>query len=250
MRIALFAADRVGRDIVSLFAERQLQPDLLVLDAADPLKLNTELQTMAKAKGVLLSDSLSSEETLNRIRALGLDLGILAWWPYLLKPSLISLSRSGFLNFHPSLLPYNRGKHPNFWSLVEGTPYGVTLHFITPQIDAGEIAYQRSIPTGWEDTAKTLHEKGKQTLVELFRDHFDEIVSGRIPRRAQDLSAGTFHLGKELEPASEIDLDKTYSGRSLLNLLRARTYPPHPGAWFSDDGETYEVRIEIRKRTR
>lgn len=250
MRLALFAADQVGREIVALFAERGVQPDLLVLDSKDPSRFNAELQAQANARCVVLSDALSSEATLEAIEALQVDLGILAWWPYLLKPSLIKLSRLGFLNFHPSLLPYNRGKHPNFWSLVEQTPYGVTLHFITERIDAGEIAYQRAIPVTWEDTAKSLHEKGKGALVALFRDHFDEIITGQIPRRAQDLSTGTFHLGKELEAASEIDLDRSYSGRSLLNLLRARTYPPHPGAWFSEHGETYEVRIEIRKRTR
>ncbi|MCH7754019.1 hypothetical protein IH970_02685 [candidate division KSB1 bacterium] len=34
----------------------------------------------------------------------------------------------------------------------------------------------------------------------------------------------------------------------MLNLLRGRTFPPYPAAWFLDNGEKYEIRVEIRRR--
>lgn len=247
MRVALFAADDVGAEIVELFAERGVRPDFLVLDSRDRQGLNAVMRHRVQASQVILSDELLQESTLQTLRDASLDLGILAWWPYLVKEPLLGMAKLGYLNFHPSLLPYNRGKHPNFWSLVEGTPYGVTLHFIDAGIDSGDVAYQRAIATDWEDTGKTLHEKGKRALVELFREHFDEILKGKAPRRRQNLLEGNIRRAKELDPASEIDLDGSYSGRALLNLLRARTYPPHPGAWFRDGDQRFEVRVEIRK---
>ena len=32
------------------------------------------------------------------------------------------------VNLHISFLPYSRGSHPNFWSIAEGSPTGVTIH--------------------------------------------------------------------------------------------------------------------------
>jgi len=48
-------------------------------------------------------------------------------------------------------------------------------------------------------------------------------------------------------PFKTIELDKAYKARELLDLLRARTFRPHPGAWFLENGERYEVRVEIKK---
>jgi methionyl-tRNA formyltransferase len=50
-----------------------------------------------------------------------------------------------------------------------------------------------------------------------------------------------------LDAASLIKLDELYSGRELINLLRARTFSGHPGCWFIDNGIRYEVSIEIRR---
>ena len=188
-----------------------------------------------------------SDADIQRLRELAPDLGITAWWPYILKPEVFDIPRLGCLNFHPSLLPEGRGKHPNFWALKGRTPFGVTLHFIDEGIDTGDVAFQQEIPVFWEDTGETLHGKARATVVDLFKQHFHSILAGDLPRHAQDRSAGAFHRARELEDASQIDLKREYRAGELLDLLRARTYAAHPGAWFAEDGETYEVRIEIRK---
>lgn len=248
MNIALFAADVAGREIVQFFRDQHVKPTVLVLDARDPRELNATMRAITDAQTILSSDELDHVETLGILRAAELDLAILAWWPYILKVPLIQIPRLGCLNFHPSLVPHNRGKHPNFWSLIEDSPYGVSLHFIDCGIDSGDIAFQRPISKTWTDTGKTLYETARREIIQLFKDVFPAILRGEIPRRPQDLAQGSFHRASELEPASKIDLDKAYPARYLLNLLRARTFPPHPAAWFEDGGEKYEVRIEIKQR--
>ena len=39
------------------------------------------------------------------------------------------------VNLHISYLPFNRGSHPNYWSFVENTPKGVSIHEIDEQIE-------------------------------------------------------------------------------------------------------------------
>ena len=63
------------------------------------------------------------------------------------------------------------------------------------------------------------------------------------------MSKGSFHLAKELDRASYIELDKNYCARDLLNLVRARTFDGHPACSFKEkNGEEFEVRIEIRRK--
>ena len=250
MKIGLFAGDSVGNRIAKFLGERGEVPGCLVIDALDPRALNKEIVANASLSGstpVFLSDSLGQPETLKRLRALELDLIILAWWPYILNRDIIEIPRLGCLNFHPSLLPYNRGKHYNFWAIVESAPFGVTLHWVDVAVDCGDIAFQSPLEVSWEDTGGTLYHKAQEEIVRLFMDRFDEIKAGRIPRIPQDLTLGSSHRAHELEPASRIELDKNYSARSLLNLLRARTFPPHPAVSFVEGDTRFEVRVEIRK---
>ena len=246
MRIALFATDQVGLQIARFLAGQDHQPVCLVLDGNDAKGMNAAIQNAAgldpslalktdQARRQALAEFLTTRET---------DLCVLAWWPYLLDPEVLAIPRRGFLNLHPSLLPYGRGKAPNFWSLREGTPFGVSIHWVDEGIDSGDIAFQRRLPVTWADNGQTLYERAANELVSLFIDHWPQIKRGEIPREPQPANT-ICHYQRELDAASQIDLDAQYSGRELLDLLRARTFPPHPAAWFEADEQRYEVRVSI-----
>lgn len=250
MNISLFAADVVGHQIAKFFGEKNESLTCLVLDSEDRKALNQQIIADSGIKEpdrIFYSNSLYKEDTLGRLKKMNLDLVILAWWPYILKEELMEIPKIGCLNFHPSFLPYNRGKDSNFWSIVEEVLFGVSLHFVNAGIDTGDIAYQSVIDKDWEDTGETLYEKALKEIVKLFKDNFEQIKSVQIPRKPQDLRQGSFHKREELDSASLIDLDKSYRARDLLNIIRARTFPPHPAAWFVDNGQKYEVRIEIKR---
>lgn len=249
MNIGLFASCSVGYEVAKFLGEDNESLACLVLDSNDKSGFNSQIINASgiPQEKIFFSDSIYNKSTLDILAKLNLDLIIMAWWPYILKEEQIKIPRIGCLNFHNSYLPNNRGKNPNFWTIVEDRQYGVTLHFVDKGIDSGDIAYQSIIEKSWEDTGETLYYRSLQEAVKLFREKFSEIKSGRIPRRRQDLTKGSFHKSIELDAASRIELDKTYTARELLNLLRARTFQPYPSAWFIDKGEKYEVRVEIKK---
>jgi methionyl-tRNA formyltransferase len=222
-------------------------PALLVLDPSSDEALDREIVFSSGVDPAAVVRSSDPALLADALAAHRIDLGILAWWPRILKAQTIHAAKAGFLNLHPSLLPFNRGKDYNFWAIVERAPFGVTIHWVTPGVDDGPIAFQRSIDLTWEDTGATTYAKAQDAIVGLFRDSWGDIRTGAIPRIDQSSDTGSFHRRAELEPASEIKLDGTYSGRDLLNLLRARTFPPHPGAWFIDDGDFFEVRVSITR---
>lgn len=244
MRLLLMADGSVGHEIAS-FLMRDYPDDisLLVTDEFN------ETSRLAKKNGIPVTTYLSDDELLNQLNV-GVDLGVLAWWPHILKPQILDIPRLGFVNTHPSLLPHNRGKHYNFWALVEQAPFGVTLHRVDAGIDSGDILAQSAIDYGWCDTGETLYIKAQKEMVQLFTSHYPALRAGSLAGLSQNADEGSFHLASEIELASRLDLEGSYRCRDLINLLRARTFDGHPGCWFEDLGRRYEISISIREKAK
>jgi methionyl-tRNA formyltransferase len=242
----LFADGGIGLQIVRVAIDHDphLVSGLVFLPGNDDCRQLAQEHSIAHA----VYDVKNLDETAKAIRLLNGNIFLLAWWPLILKREFLSLGQEVTLNLHPSLLPYARGKDPNFWTIVEQSPFGVSIHHVIPEIDAGDIAFQREISYTWEDTGETLYGKAGRTMVELFRDSYPRIVNFDIPRQAQALTKGTFHRREELDARSLIDLDQRYTAKEFINLLRARTFEPHDACRFVDGGETYEVRVSIRRK--
>ncbi|WP_417495241.1 formyltransferase family protein [Maricaulis sp.] len=90
------------------------------------------------------------------------------------------------VNLHISLLPYNRGADPNFWSWVDNTPKGVTLHLIDGGMDTGPILVQREVELDPDiETLKSSYVRLRQEIEDVFARHWDAIASGRLQPRIQ-----------------------------------------------------------------
>lgn len=239
------ADGRVGGEIARWLLEHYRHDVALIAAVSEGA-----ITAAARAAGVpwIIYESSAQLHVALVARDLTPDLGMLAWWPALVRSPLLELPRHGFVNTHPSLLPHNRGKHYNFWAIVERAPFGVSLHLITAGVDDGDIVAQRALAYDWTDTGGTLYEKAASAMVALFRDSYPVLRTLEFERRPQAPGAGSFHRAAELDAASRIDLDQSYTARELLDRLRARTFAGHPGCWFTDDGATYEVRVAITSR--
>ena len=56
-------------------------------------------------------------------------------------------------------LDFNKGKKPNVWPIIEGTPAGVALHFIDENIDTGPIIARKEVLIEPTETAYSLYHK-------------------------------------------------------------------------------------------
>jgi hypothetical protein len=88
---------------------------------------------------------------------------------YIIPQRWIDFYRGRMVNIHISLLPWNRGSDPNFWSWFDRTPKGVSIHAIDEGIDTGELIAQREV-TGFtpDDTLQTSYSKLVHTASDLF----------------------------------------------------------------------------------
>lgn len=248
-RLALFASGPVSLEVARGMTARGVVPAVMVTDQAfRSLQDECGERDLDRVAVRLQAESETDESIARVIKSAEIDVAILAWWPHIIREPLLSAPKRGFLNFHPSLLPLNRGKHTTFWNLVEDVPFGVTIHWLDDKIDNGPIAFQRSIAKSWEDNSETLYRRAQAELVSLFLDHLDDIVAGNIPARTPQASAGSrLHYASEIDAASHIGLDRNYTGRELLNIIRGKQFAPHAPAYFVEDGVCYDVRIEIAR---
>lgn len=78
----------------------------------------------------------------------------------IIKKELLSIPTIGTINRHNALLPRNRGRLTPFWVLYKGEKEsGVSIHFLTEKLDAGDIIVQERYSVSEKDTFNTLVKK-------------------------------------------------------------------------------------------
>ena len=247
MKIVYFANNLVGWKILEWLLEQKAEIVALVIHPSEKQKYGSEIVRTSglTEANIFFANTLRDEETIRKIRDLQPDIGLSVFFGYILRRSLLHIFPLGCLNIHPAYLPYNRGSYPNVWSIVEDTPSGVTLHYIDEGIDTGDIISQKLVDSLPTDTGETLYRRLEKACVELFKESWPQISRGEILRQVQVKEEGTHHRIREVAQLDKIDLDKEYTARSLINILRARTFPPYKGAYIEVDGQRIYLQLQL-----
>jgi methionyl-tRNA formyltransferase len=198
-------------------------------------------------ENVFVRALLTTEDQLQGVKEIRPEYIISCGYRHIVPEKILAVPDRGCLNLHPAYLPYNRGANPNVWSIVEGTPAGVTLHWMDAGLDTGDIIERRKIKTDFSDNGKDLYEALEDAQVNLFRDVWPDIVAGEVEITKQDEEAGTYHSTSDFEELCKLDPDEEVRVKDFLDRLRALTFPPYDNAKIEVDGETYYVEIDISK---
>lgn len=87
----------------------------------------------------------------------GVELVALAGFLRIQSPWFATHWKDRIINIHPSLLPSFKGLHVQQQAIDAGARIsGCTVHFVTPELDAGPIIAQAAVPVLAGDTADTL----------------------------------------------------------------------------------------------
>lgn len=124
------------------------------------------------------------------------DLAISYTYPYIIQSDIINVMNGNIVNLHNSFLPYNRGSYPNVWSIIEGTPRGVSLHYINTSLDKGDIIVQKIVPLKENATLKSSYEQLDKEAKKMFRDIFPYYCYWKYLRK-KSIGKGTYHADKE-----------------------------------------------------
>ena len=251
--IALLANHLPGVDIAKFFAERRPDDRVAALYVPGEQPENDrkiiDALNLDQTRVFTGPDVIKNREHVDWFRDQRFDAIICVYWPWLLREEIFSAAPIT-INFHPALLPINRGWFPHVHSLIDGSKTGVTIHQIAAGADAGDVWAQREVPIQPTDTAKDIYDRLQVEIVQLFKNKWDDIRNSEIRATAQDETLATYHSKKELQTLDFIDIDQPFKARDLINRLRARTFGSRGFAYYEENGEQVFVKISLSKSNR
>jgi phosphoribosylglycinamide formyltransferase-1 len=97
------------------------------------------------------------QAVVDRLRARGVELVVLAGFMRLLSPVFVKAYSNRIMNIHPALLPSFPGLHVQKKALDHGVRFaGCTVHFVNEECDEGPIIIQAVVPVFPDDTEEQL----------------------------------------------------------------------------------------------
>lgn len=128
---------------------------------------SSKLQTAIIDPGLYNSKEAFDRDLISIIQKHGADLIVLAGYMRVLTPLFVSHYFGKILNIHPSLLPKFPGLNTHQRAIdASEKVHGVSVHFVTKELDGGPLIYQDSVIIDNSDTEETL------SMKVLKKEHF------------------------------------------------------------------------------
>jgi phosphoribosylglycinamide formyltransferase-1 len=161
-RIRVVVADRSDAGGVSI--ARAMGVDAIVIDAK------------------VLGSRAAFEAALDgELRRRGVELICLAGFMRILSADFVARWQGRALNIHPSLLPAYKGLGTHARALADGArEHGCTVHWVTAELDAGEIVAQARAPVLPSDTPETLAARVLDEEHRLYPRALCEVAGGLL----------------------------------------------------------------------
>jgi methionyl-tRNA formyltransferase len=145
------------------------------------------------------------------------DLLVAVGYPMILKERLLASPSLLAVNFHASLLPDYRGKHPVFWALRNNEKWsGISVHVMDPGIDTGDIIYQVKTRVHRDDSVTTLYERIIRNSVSLVGRLIVDAEANTIPRRPQPVNSGSYFSSTSEE---DFQINWSWSAEKIRHFI-------------------------------
>ncbi len=114
---------------------------------------------------------------------------VLAGFMRILTPTFVNHFHGRMLNVHPSLLPKFRGLHTHQRALDEHeTTHGVSIHFVTEELDGGPLVAQAEVPVEADDDADKLGSRVLKREHRLYPMAIKWFAEGRLKLSGERLT--------------------------------------------------------------
>ena len=147
---------------------------------ADSDKNIADLKHFCNHKNIPLHISQKRSE-LPLFQHLNYDILLTFGYPYLISDEVIR-SATHAINCHPTLLPDYRGIYAANYAIRFGdTQQGITIHFLDPGIDTGDIILQKRVPLTLFDTPETMKNINRKIEASAISEAIFFIKSSKCP---------------------------------------------------------------------
>ena len=142
MKIAIIGQQDFGKAVLEAFLARG---DTVAGVFCAPEKAGARpdaLKVAAQEKSVQVFQfpSLKAPEAHQKLKELGVDIGIMAFVLQFAPQEFVKIPKHGTIQYHPSLLPKFRGPSSINWPIIKGeTKTGLTIFRPNDGLDEGEV---------------------------------------------------------------------------------------------------------------
>ena len=145
------AAGSLDATVVGVFSDRLQAPALERVPPALRWSRDAKAYAQRADFDAELADAIAATQP---------DWIVCAGYLRLLDPAFVARFRGRLLNIHPSLLPAYRGLRTHARAIADGVAeHGASVHFVSPELDAGAVIAQATVPVLPGDTPEVLAER-------------------------------------------------------------------------------------------
>ena len=175
--IAIFASGSGtnAENIIQYFRDNpEIQVKLLLSNKKDAFALERATRHNVETMVFSRDEFYNSDRVLNKLKEKDIDFIVLAGFLWLIPENIIEAYPDKIINIHPALLPKYGGKGM-YGSRVHqavidagDNESGITIHYVNPRYDEGQIIYQARCEVTPEDDAESLARKVHQLEYKYF----------------------------------------------------------------------------------
>ena len=180
---------------------------------------------------------LNNEEEYNFLNSLDADLAIVVAYGQIIPKKFLSLTKTGFINIHASLLPKWRGAAPIQRSIMNlDQETGISIMRIAEKLDTGPVCNNYKIQLNENLNALEISEKLSNLAAEKILDNVDDILENKANFVEQDHLNATY-ASKIQKTEGQINWDE--NAEKIIGKINGLY--PSPGAFFNFNGERYKI---------
>ena len=180
---------------------------------------------------------LNNEEEYNFLNSLDADLAIVVAYGQIIPKKFLSLTKTGFINIHASLLPKWRGAAPIQRSIMNlDHETGISIMRIAEKLDTGPVCNNYKIQLNENLNALEISEKLSNLAAEKILDNVDDILEDKANFVEQDHLNATY-ASKIQKTEGQINWDE--NAEKIIGKINGLY--PSPGAFFNFNGERYKI---------
>ena len=225
LNIVFFGEDAFSNVILTSLINAGHHVKLVITPFYDNL-IYKRLELTCEQNGIKFErcKKINSEETCKLVRNTNPDLCVISHFERIIKQPLLGIPKIGFINLHPSLLPYHRGLTPQHWPIIDGDKEaGITIHYVDEGTDTGNIILQKRFPLQGDEYVKDLQKIWMKYYQTVMVEAIDMIISGK-PTVSQEGMVGSYH-GRLTDEECQINLSGT--AQQAYNMVRGLGMPYH-----------------------
>ena len=244
-KVALFGKNTVAVNALEILLGKNVDVVLVSPNNSDSGEDGWQPSLLKNAKRsslpIVQFPRIKDKSSIEYLKTLKLDFIFSIQYDQLIDQAVINTAKYGAINLHLAPLPQYRGVSPIGLAMLNGeTDFGVSIHYIDPGVDTGDIISQVFFNIKTIENARLLYDLAVIKAGELFAEAIDDILMLSNSRVPQDNSKALY-FSKDSINFKENKIDFNKDSKSLVNWIKAFIFHPFQYPIFILEKKTYEV---------